>query len=375
MNSFASQNRFNVLVRITAICWITSKFLSHNLWGIHREFPLLPFYEFNLIDSVHDGLFYATFTGLVFVFLFPANRFIVFLVLSLEIFCCLLDQMRWQPWQYQYMLTLFMIVIFNKDIKQFFLWFFWLLVFTYIYSGLHKINGGFLYEIWENLILRKAFNLPNNTIASKEIHYAGLIIPILEILLGISLLIVKKYRKWILLLLICMHLLIILLLSPVLLNKNSVVIPWNIAMIFYLLLYFKYYELNFVLTFKYRINYLLFIIIGVMPFTNFVGFWDDYTSFKLYSGNSKSLKICVSKNKIPKALNPYIYNKKNSYCSDSNFINVDNWAYKELNVPSYSEKRVFQLLKQKLIKKHPNTFEKFTIVSYPYKKENFEILP
>ena len=67
-----------------------------------------------------------------------------------------------------------------------------LIISTYFFSGLHKLNGGFLYTVWEKMILIKFLDFNPIEIQNIFVHYSGLTLPIFEILAALGLLFAKK---------------------------------------------------------------------------------------------------------------------------------------------------------------------------------------
>ena len=107
----------------------------------------------------------------------------------------MLDQNRWQPWEYQYYLIILFLLLYRNNQKQFFNYFIFLLAIIYINSGLHKISGGFLFEVWESMILKSFFGFSTTQIQSLWIHYSGLSLGIIEVLSGIGLLFYKSQKQ------------------------------------------------------------------------------------------------------------------------------------------------------------------------------------
>jgi hypothetical protein len=165
-------NRANLILKITCFTWIFTKLFSYNLWHAQRLFPLIPPFHFldDVPNFIHLTLFFLALSGIAFIGLFPKNKIILGLTILLEIASCLLDQNRWQPWEYQYLLTLLFYFFYLENPKQFINYFSFLMLVTYIYSGLHKLNGGFLNLVWEKMILLRFFGLENHQIQGNILH-------------------------------------------------------------------------------------------------------------------------------------------------------------------------------------------------------------
>jgi hypothetical protein len=363
-----------LLIKLTALFWIIAKLMSWKLWLSDRLLPIIPPFDFspNLPNEVHFILFLVSIFGLVSIVIFSPKKEIVLLVLITELASCFLDQMRWQPWEYQYLLLFLFYIFYKKNTNQLLELVTLLIGLTYIYSGLHKFNGGFLYSVWENMILKKFFNIENYYISKIWIHYAGLLLPFIETLIGISLLLIQN-KRLIAYFAIGMHVILLIILIGN--NQNSIVWPWNILMILYILILFWddnsiRIKMSF---FKNNFNVAIVFLVGILPFLSFFGLWDNYLSFNLYSGNVKQLSICIRDTAKHPELKPYISNKKKSlYCQNYQVINLNYWAFKELNVPIYPEEKCFHKLKQRWKTTYPDMENSFICYWYPYKKENYK---
>jgi hypothetical protein len=367
---FISFVKINQLLQSTCIFWILTKILSWKLWLSKRDFPVIPVFDsLNKIPHyVHFALLIVSLVLLFLLVLFPKKKYFIGLILLAEICSCLLDQNRWQPYELHFIL-IFCFFMFLNETKDIINYVFFLFAATYIFSGLHKINGGFLYFVWENSILRFFLGFQKFQIKSMFIHYLGLILPIFEILGGLGLLFLKN-KKWVILALIALHIFVVVWLNPLGLGNNTVVIPWNFAMIaFLLILYSKeFWQFNFKNLF---IGYrkIFFIIIAVLPIFSFFNWYDSYLSFNLYSGNNPKMIICTNDKNIPFSYQPFL--SKNENCLGyKNSISVENWSLKEMNVFVIPQDRVFKKIALKWVQKNPKLNTNFYVLDYPYKKEN-----
>jgi hypothetical protein len=247
------------------------KLISWKVWTQDRLFPLVPFWQWTQSKEVTWVLFGLS-VGLLlfFSFLKPKIILIVLLLIS-EIGQLLLDQMRCQPWEYQFLLTTLFFVSFRKS-ETFKLLLLLLLSFTYIYSGLHKFNTGFLESNWGNLILKNIFGIEMLWKQNDLLYYGGYLIPFFETVFGLLLLFLKNKKNPIILL-IFMHIGILLMLGPLGVNYNEVVWPWNILMpIFLYLIYKDQFLYKFPLSF-FKLKLTQFALIFVAFFTCYKFFW------------------------------------------------------------------------------------------------------
>ncbi|RZK10651.1 MAG: hypothetical protein EOO46_09920 [Flavobacterium sp.] len=363
-----------ILIKITCVAWLVAKIISYKVWLADRYFPVAPTFDFlSLPNELHLFLFVISLLGITSVFFFPTKRILLISVVIIEILSCLLDYMRWQPWEYQYLLTL-LFFLFSKDRKQFLLLLAFLMSVTYLFSGIHKFSGSFLYTFWDRIILHQLLDLPYSIIQNPVVHYSGLFLSSIEVFIGIGILF-SRYRRYVCIIAILMHLFIATLYGPLGLNHNIIIFPWNLAMIalVWILLY-KGEQINFSISFfKNKLNIIVLLLVGVMPALSFIGKWDDYLSFNLYSGNTRTLTICVNNVQENHELEKYRSRlKSNRFCNDAYIINTTTWALDELKVPVYPEERVFKILQEGFNHKYPNVKNTFVYYCYPYQNENIK---
>lgn len=361
-----------ILIKITCIAWLAAKIISFKVWTTDRDFPIAPVFDFlHLPNEFHLLLFALSLTGIASVLFFPLKKILQVGVIIIEVFSCMLDYMRWQPWEYQYLLAL-LFFLFSKERKQFLSLVTFFLAATYIFSGIHKFGGSFLFTFWDRVILHKLLGFSYNEFMNPLMHYSGLMLPVIEVAVGIGILFIRS-RKFFAYLAISMHLAIVLIFGPSGLKHNIIIFPWNLAMMAFVgILFYKSSEPNFSLSFfRSKLNTAAFLLVGVLPVFCLFGKWDDYLSFNLYSGNTKTLVICVEDIKEHAELKPYKTQKGSSmYCDDNCLISTTAWALDELKVPVYPEERVFKKLRESFRKKYPNVKNTFVYYTYPYQNEN-----
>jgi len=363
----------SLLIRVTVAAWLMSKLISWKLWVSYRLFPMVPVFDFfpDFPENFHFLLFGTSLTVLLLVFVFPEKRLLIIIAFLLEIIACLIDQLRWQPWQYQYIL-IFLFYIFSYKKPTGFLKLTAVLIgATYIYSGLHKLSPSFLDAIWGKLIIRRFGGLSIENFTD-PLRYSGLLFGVTEIAIGVGLLFFenKKIFFW---LCVVMHAFILLVLGPFGLNFNMVVWPWNVAMASCVWILFYKNQITVDVSFlKPTLHKLVFLLVGILPILNFAGLWDTYLSFNLYSGKTKRMYICNEKGIRYEKLQPYESdNKISTFCTEnSRSINLSKMALTELNVPIYPEERTFKALKKEWLKKYPDNENTFIIYDYPHQIAN-----
>ena len=286
----------SAILRATFLFWLFAKLISYKVWLADRFFPVVPTFDFldKLPSEVHLVLFVFSLTLLVFLLVFPKNKIGLFALLGIEILACSLDIARWQPWEYQYLFIVFIFLIDRKDQRNFFAALTFLLSLIYIFSGMHKFNGAYLYATWGRMILGNFLNLSPEIIKNIFVHYFGLLLPIIEIVAGFFLLILKN-KKYPALVLMAMHLFILILIGPFGIDYNIVVWPWNVAMIALLYFLFLKNPIHFSLrNIFHGANPVILVFWAILPLFNFVGYWDLYLSSALYSGKEIRMDICFS---------------------------------------------------------------------------------
>jgi hypothetical protein len=373
--SFA-ENRL-LLVRATVLIFFAiGMLLSFKVWHTDRLFPLCP--AFNGMPQFSTD-----------VSLFIAVLLVAFLLTGLVIrkqwyyialFCFLLvlllqDQLRWQPWVYLYVALLLPFALFKVPKRQIIAYMQVLLIGVYLWSGLYKFSGSFIELTFDNMLRTLLFIENAETRAS--LHFLGYGIPLIEVLIACGLVFVRT-RKAAILMGMATH--VVILIYLIINQQNSVVYPWNIAMIVLLIVLF-YQTKNSVFFWKefdLRLKILqgsgvLFFI--VLPVLNPVGLWDNYLSFKLYSGNNGY--FCVGLNqdqyrKVDRNLHGYFWRVQEP--RGKYWLLLNKWALDELNVPFYPEMRTFKSV-SKTFCEGEIPMEKLEFVKYPpdFGRENADI--
>jgi hypothetical protein len=361
-----------LIIKIICVSWVITKIISYKVWILDRFFPVIPVFNFSnyFSNSIHLILFAVSIILLLLIFYKTKSKKVSLVFLLTEIFSCSLDQMRWQPWEYFYLLV-FLFYIISKNQKQFIQLITILLVITYFFSGLNKLNGGFLTFAWKNMILMQMFKIPKVIIDTNLwLYYLGISIALIEICFAFALLFFKN-KKHIAILISTMHLFILILLGPVC-NYNTVVWPWNICMIFVvLILFYANKERIFCRSlFLNKLNILVFTFLFTTSVLGKFGFWYSQFSFHLYNGNSNKLIIYITNlEKYPKLLkNIQIkkYVNKNNYYE----LNLSQYALDELSVTLNPDDFTYSKLKNAWRYKYPRTNVHFLKTKYPYKNEN-----
>jgi uncharacterized membrane protein YphA (DoxX/SURF4 family) len=375
------------IARITALFWLIGKLITYKLWLSTRLFPLAPVGNFLYApDWVHLGLFITSLLCLLALLAAPSFKVIPPLLFTLEVLTCLLDQNRWQPWEYQYLFTL---VIFagyrNKDAAMKNVLVF-MLAAIYFYGGLSKLNEGFLLMQWDHMILTAYFKTPTAVVQNTVVHLCGYLLGATEALAGIGLLF-RPTRKVAAIFLALMHVFILLVVGPLGLRYNISIWPWNVAMIGYLALFLsrksKVESLKskvesrksgtptespniLLVSFRAPLSLIALIIWGILPALNYIGLWDNYLSASLYSGKIPFMAVCIDDTTAVRPLKPYLSKTDTLHlCNGQALLNVTAWAMKEMKAPPYPELRVYRQIKAAMVRQYPGAVNSYWVYYYP----------
>ena len=306
---------------------------SVKLWVSTRAYPLVPLLDFvpplpYPLDYVLFGLFGALLVG---VLLFRGRLAGVFVVAALALAALLVlqDQSRLQPWFYQYSFMLAAVGLSNLGrlsteaaMNACRL----IVAFTYLWSGLQKAHVSFAENVYPWLIEPLTSRLPSGV--ASVLESGAYAVPVLETAIGFGLL-VRPLRSLAVVGATLMHAFILFSIGPWGHDWNSVVWPWNLAMVaFVLILFWRAPDNPSLLTLvKPRgsaFRAAVLILFALMPALNFFGLWDSYLSSSLYSGSTEEGYV---------------------YASDGSSrvrTGISSMAMEEMNVPAYPEERIYK---------------------------------
>lgn len=344
--------RLKAVKNIVALGLLLSIASSWRLWTSSHLFPQVPLFHmgFSIIhpfDYILFGLFVIAIAGIM---VSRKTRFFIVATVGMGCLLAVFDQNRLQPWFYMYMIILGILGFYNWRVDEpknhigIYTAVTIVIGAIYFWSGVQKLNPGFVPSTWEWFIQPLKDLLPS---AEYTVTYKfGYVVPYLEIAMGIGLFF-EPARRIFIPVAITMHLIILILLSPLFHNYNHTVWGWNFCMI--LLVYFlfagntesKYKQFVFVKTF--RPLFAVVLLTVCLPALNLFNKWDSYLSANLYSGNSAQVEIYLTenaKNKLPYYIQYYTRNDGGGlYC-----LQLKKWAMGEVGVPGYPEPRVFEAI-------------------------------
>jgi hypothetical protein len=327
---------------------IAGLLLSPKLWVSTRFYPLTPVMQFlKPLPYPFDYAVYILLLALLAVtavapHLSSARWWMTASVLLVAALCAQ-DQSRLQPWCYQYAFMLIGGACFSRPNAEASLNVCRLIVAAiYFWSGAQKLNPYFAAGTFTWLAHPLAAHFP--ALAIK----AGYAAPFIEMAGAIGLL-TRKFRTPAMAVLIAMHACILLAIGPLGHSFNTVVWPWNIAMIVFLPLLFRHTEARAreILWGPARFQRLAFVLFGLAPVLSFFNLWDSYLSAALYSGNKNLGAIYMTEavaDHLPDSVDDDVIQEADGLDK----LLVNDWSFDELNAPAYPEIRIYKSAARKL---------------------------
>jgi len=172
------------------------------------------------------------------------------------------------------------------------------------------------------------------------LRHLAFLAPVVECGAGIGLL-AERFRSQALFCAAGMHVFILLAIGPLGSRFNTVVWPWNLAMIAILLVLFWWHVERLLLRDLLVPQKVIVVLFALMPALSLVNLWDHYLSSSLYSGNRTSGLIYFNDgvfDRLPEAIQDYVSDEGPNRGS----LDINDWSFGELNVPSYPEPRIYK---------------------------------
>ncbi|TNE60778.1 MAG: hypothetical protein EP344_06800 [Bacteroidetes bacterium] len=342
------QRTSNRVVRILALALLAQVAMSWALWypWADRTFPLLPVWREAAAPIVTwDWIlpFVLVLPGILLLVLFPGLRWLIGAVSVLSVLLVVQDQNRLQPWLYFYLLVFLIHLGSAGDNHARLRHWQWLLAAVYAWGGFNKLTPYFAVDNFPWFCEAFSWTKPMG-----QLPALGYATALAELLFAPGLLWSRSraYFRWIV---PGFHLFIVVALSPVGLNWNMVVIPWNIAMgamVWYL---FDPQLKPERASSGNSSRIVLWAVQGlawIMPLFNVFHIWDEALSWKMYSNTQAeasyfSLEVPCAR--MDRVWNKYAYDDKHK-------LLLSDWTMEELNVPVYDSKRTHQQIARYLCK-------------------------
>jgi hypothetical protein len=225
---------------------------------------------------------------------------------------------------------------------------------TYFYSGLSKLNDGFLQIVWTNMIMRRSLKIPMNVASQSWLHYSGYLPGVIEAIAGVGLLF-KRTKFASAIVLVLMHIFILLLFGPWGIRGYRVLWPWNISMVLFLSIVFvnKNGLTEGFQPLTQGWNKLVVLCWVVLPAFSFIGYWDKNLSSNLFSANLPRMVICIADTTKCSQLKRFFSKKDvDNTCHGQAKIDIQTWAIAETGASAYPEMRTFSVMQKKLEKQY-----------------------
>ena len=348
------------LLRITvAAAFLGGILISLKLWfGLGRAFPRVPLVSGTpaFLPQV-DLLLSILLSAALVISIFSNRSRYVTAVVVLTLLLILLDQNRLQPWVYQY-LIMFALLVFlepldskKENAASVLLANQLVVALLYFWSGAQKLNWTFGHEVLPALLQAAGIHLP--AVLPSALPKIAIAAAAIEVLIGIGV-IVRRTRRIAVVLAVALHFLVLILLAVA--GRNSVVWPWNAAMMAMVVLLFWKFDESLVKKEFWRwrasrpahhLPKAVVLVCGLAPALSFVGWWDIYLSGALYSGNAPIAVVHVSdraRNQFP----PLAQRQMFTTSRGELMLPLYEWSMAELNVPVYPEVRVYRQLGRQL---------------------------
>jgi hypothetical protein len=360
-----SQNQtVKILSQLMAVSFMAEILMCWKLWfPIDRGFPMISSFrwlDFSIGVAGDCLLSFALLISLLFIAIDRRRNPAIIMTLGFLLILILEDVNRFQPWVYTQGAIL-VLILFNREGREKATVSGALLVvaFMYMWSGIQKFNLGFLQDTfpWMLSAFGFDFQIPVGQTPG-PIHYLFILVPIIELSMGLFLLVSKTRNLGIIAGLI-MHSFVLLSLGPTGHNWNRVVWPWNLSLMLFLLVYYSPREpLNIYQEFKsYRLNYIVLVLFGLLPVLNFFGYWDDTLSGALYSGTQSNVVFYYKTEDEPelarltKAGTSIIETSDDGSISKTWFMY---WSVYDIQVPFYHGSRYYSRFGRVLCEKSEN---------------------
>ncbi len=350
-SSQSNSSALGSFVRIVcAVAYLVAILMSLPLWSDNRLYPKAAlFAQFTPAPIVSVGMvlvFIGSLLSLLFFTrarnLFIALQFLAFSLLAIA------DQSRLQPWAYLYSLIL-LLQIPKTDDRKYRAMLCWIFAAVYFWSGIHKLNVSFIFQIFP-LVMGNFMS----AIPPEMLPEAAITAVLFEAGAGL-LLLVPCYQRIAAIFLMLMHAMILVCLGPFGRSFNSVIWPWNIAMMLLLARIFVFsapalpalHPRNFS-----ALNLVVWTLFVIMPAFSFVDRWDSYLSFALYSPDVVYGELRLDEGEREKLAPPLRRLAIALTGTTTVALPFNAWSYGELNVPTIPEPRVYRALARSVCRQY-----------------------
>ncbi len=341
----------SLFLKITCFCWLLAKLLSWRIWTTNRLLPTAPVFAWlNYVPFVVHVILFMVSISLMGILVFKTNKHLLMGLLLTEGALCLLDLNRLLPWEYFYCFIAFSFLVNYNRPKRITPIIIFLLASTYFYSGLCKLNVGFIDTVWSNMILKSFFKISAHVVQQSWLQHIGYLLGVAELLAGVGLLFAKTRTKAAIVLILT-HIFILLLLGPFVFRGYTLLWPWNMLMILFLTIIIvkRVEHISILQSLTMGWNKLILLCWGILPVLSFWGYWDYNLSSNLFSANLPRMMICIKDTAKCKSLSRFCSKRdmKNT-CNGLAKIDIQVWAIAETGVSAYPEVRTYKAMQKKI---------------------------
>lgn len=321
--------------RLTVLGWMAGMALSWPLWFpvFGTAFPIIPYLPaFGQLPILQTICSLGIILSGAFLLLYPARKGPFFMLLSLLGGSMLLNLNAAQAWVWFYfiLLSAMLIRLYGKTDKP------WsgvqaVLVTVYFWGGLNKITPYFAEDNFAWFCGASSWMEPLG-----KMPWLAYTIAVAEAFFALGLL-WRRSRRFTRIAVLLFHLFICLALSPMGLNWNLVVLPWNFTLAAIIWVLFNDQK-PFVLPRQLAMLGLL-AVVWIGPALNILGLFPDAFSWKLYSNTQAEATFYNAALGTPcPELGPVW--RQNSF-QNQEYLLLDDWSNTRLGVPMHASKRVF----------------------------------
>lgn len=328
--------------------------VTWRIWIPQTEFPQIPFFAaLTVLPLWMDWIGVAAVLGSLLLAGFAPREgawrsaMVAFAIST--VLLILLNQHRFQPWAYHFILFALVMATCRTDTTRRLLR--WLVISIYVYSAISKLDFQFLHSLGPqfNSVLLAPIGVDSSSWPNDVQVWLAMLFPIGELAIGLGLLI-RHTRRVAVFAAIASHLLLLLILGPWGLSHQSGVLIWNVYFIAQAWMLFTDREPNVKterIESKVRLpeRLCVLLIIGVIgfPATEPLGFCDHWPAWELYSPRSSRVQVAIHESAIDR-LPPKMQQHLSVSGAEGGWrqLHIDRWSLESLSVPIYPEDR-FQL--------------------------------
>jgi hypothetical protein len=337
--------------------------VTWRLWTPQTEFPQIPF--FAALTEVPGYVDWLAITVVVVSLLVAGistreavwrRGMIAFAVATTLLL--LLDQHRFQPWTYQF--VLFATVMANCRERVANQLMRWLVVSIYVYSAISKFDYQFLHSLGPQFLstLTGFVGVTSADWPANLQAWLASLFPLGELLVGVGLL-VPRVRRIAVVAAIGLHSLLLFILGPWGLAHQPGVLVWNLYFIAQAWMLFAECKVDEGAASSgagLRVTEVMCLMLtgGVLifPASESLGYCDHWPAWELYSPRSSRVQIAIHDSaveRLPRDIQQHL--SPDSGESDWRQLHIDRWSLESLSVPIYPEDRfqfgvAFALAKQ-----------------------------